>query len=94
MALLFNWTHSKSIDNVGENSAMNNAYCFSCDRSLSYLDTPDVVNLSGHYELPFGVGKKEVEPRSGRHDPRQLGCRGNLFAFERLSSGCFVTGQL
>ncbi|MEO8591711.1 MAG: TonB-dependent receptor [Candidatus Solibacter sp.] len=58
LALLFNWTHSKGIDNVGENSAINNAYCFSCDRSLSYLDTPDAVNLSGRYELPFGVGKK------------------------------------
>ena len=27
---------------------------------LSYLDTPDVVNLSGRYELPFGVGKKRL----------------------------------
>ena len=60
MALLFNWTHSKSIDNVGENTAVNNAYCFSCDRSLSYLDTPDVVNLSGRYELPFGIGKRRL----------------------------------
>lgn len=58
LALLFNWTHSKSIDNVNENSAMNNTYCFSCDRSVSYLDTPDAVNLSGRYELPFGAGKK------------------------------------
>ena len=59
MALLFNWTHSKSIDNVGENSSINNAYCFSCDRSRSYLDTPNAVNLSGRYELPFGVGKRK-----------------------------------
>jgi hypothetical protein len=58
LALLFNWTHSKSIDNVGENSSINNAQCFSCDRSVSYLDTPNTVNLSGRYELPFGVGKK------------------------------------
>jgi hypothetical protein len=58
LALLFNWTHSKSIDNVNENSSMNNAYCFSCDRSISYLDTPDAVNLSGRLELPFGKGKK------------------------------------
>src|SRR4029077_8974094 len=57
LALLFNWTHSKGIDNVGENSAINNYYCFSCDRSLSYLDTPDAVNLSGRYELPFSRGK-------------------------------------
>jgi hypothetical protein len=58
LALLFNWTRSKSIDNVGENSAINNAYCFRCDRSISYLDTPNVVNLSARYELPFGSGKK------------------------------------
>ena len=58
LALLFNWTHSKAIDNVAENSSINNAYCFSCDRSLSYVDTPDAVNLSARYELPLGVGKK------------------------------------
>jgi hypothetical protein len=58
LAILFNWTHSKAIDNVGENTSINNAYCFSCDRSLSYLDTPDAVNLSARYELPFGIGKR------------------------------------
>ncbi len=58
LALLFNWTHSKSIDNVGDTSAITNTYCFSCDRSLSYLDAPNVLNLSGRYELPFGTGKK------------------------------------
>ena len=58
LALLFNWTKSKSIDNVNENSSINNAYCFRCDRSISYLDTPNAVNLSGRYELPFGTGKK------------------------------------
>jgi hypothetical protein len=57
LALLFNWTWSKSIDNVGDTSAINNAYCFSCDRSLSQLDTPFVFNLSARYELPFGRGK-------------------------------------
>src|SRR3954454_14428256 len=46
---------SKSIDNVGANTSINNAYCFSCDRALSYLDTPNAVNLSGRYELPFGI---------------------------------------
>ena len=42
MALLFNWAHSKSFDNVGEiggsfgqASGFNNLYCFSCDRALS-----------------------------------------------------------
>jgi hypothetical protein len=60
MALMFNWTHSKSFDNVGENSAINNANCFSCDRSISYLDTPNVVNFSARYELPFGSGKTRL----------------------------------
>ena len=58
LALLFNWTHSKSMDNVGDTSAIGNAYCFSCDRSISYFDNPNVVNLSGRYELPFGVGRR------------------------------------
>jgi hypothetical protein len=61
LAILFNWTKSKSIDNVAENSSMNNAYCFSCDRSISYLDTPNSVNLSAHYDLPFGTGKKTLK---------------------------------
>jgi Carboxypeptidase regulatory-like domain len=60
LALLLNWTHSKSIDNVNDTSAINNAYCFSCDRSLSYLDTPNALNLSGRYELPFGTGKQKL----------------------------------
>jgi hypothetical protein len=55
-AILFNWTHSKSIDNVGENTSISN--CFSCDRSLSAFDTPNAANLSMRYELPFGTGKK------------------------------------
>jgi hypothetical protein len=65
LAMLFNYTHSKTIDNVGEiagsfgqAAGFNNLYCFSCDRALSYLDVPDYVNLSLRYELPFGVGKR------------------------------------
>jgi len=67
LAILFNWTHSKAIDNVGEisgfaglSSNFTNTYCFSCDKSLSYLDVPDYVNLSVRYELPFGTGKKMI----------------------------------
>ena len=67
MAVLFNWTHSKLIDNVGEiagsfgqSAGFNNAYCFSCDRSLSYLDVPEYLNLSMRYELPFGTGKSHM----------------------------------
>ncbi len=65
LAILFNYTRSKAIDNVGElgsflgqSSGFNNTYCFSCDRALSYLDVPNYVNLSLSYDLPFGVGKK------------------------------------
>src|ERR1022692_2194954 len=47
-----------SSDLSHENSSLNNVYCFSCDRSISYLDTPNALNLSGRYELPFGAGKK------------------------------------
>jgi hypothetical protein len=64
-AVLFNWTHSKVIDNVGEiagsfgqAAGFNNAYCFGCDRSLSYLDVPDYINTSVRYELPVGSGKR------------------------------------
>ncbi|MBI4902257.1 MAG: TonB-dependent receptor [Acidobacteria bacterium] len=65
IALLFNWTHSKLIDNVGEiagsfgqSAGVNNTYCYSCDRALSYLDIPDYLNLSLRYELPFGIKKR------------------------------------
>ncbi len=66
LALLFNITHSKLIDNVGEinngqSAAFNNTYCFSCDRALSYLDVPNYLNLSARYELPFGVGKRMLK---------------------------------
>lgn len=64
LAILFNYTHSKTIDNIGElggflgqSAGFNNFYCFSCDKALSYLDVPNVVNFSFRYELPFGVGK-------------------------------------
>ncbi|HLJ17831.1 MAG TPA: hypothetical protein VKV15_25265, partial [Bryobacteraceae bacterium] len=65
LALLFNYTLSKLIDNVGEinngqSAAFNNTYCFSCDRALSYLDVPDYINLSARYELPWGIGKPRL----------------------------------
>lgn len=67
LAILFNWTRSKAIDNVGEisgfaglSSSFTDSYCYSCDKSLSYLDVPDYVNLSVRYELPFGTGKKMI----------------------------------
>jgi hypothetical protein len=66
LALLFAWTHSKLIDNVGDfgtflgPAGFNNNNCFACDRSVSFYDIPDVVRLSLRYELPFGVGKPRL----------------------------------
>ncbi|MBL8209119.1 MAG: carboxypeptidase regulatory-like domain-containing protein [Bryobacterales bacterium] len=66
LALLFAYTHSKLIDNVGDfggflgPGSFNNSNCFSCDRSLSFYDIPDVVRTSLRYELPFGVGKPKL----------------------------------
>ncbi len=66
LAVLFAWTHSKLIDNVGDfggflgAGGFTNNYCFPCDRSLSFYDIPDVVRLSFRYELPFGVGKPHL----------------------------------
>jgi Carboxypeptidase regulatory-like domain/TonB dependent receptor/TonB-dependent Receptor Plug Domain len=66
LAMLFAWTHSKLIDNVGDfggflgAGGFNNNNCFSCDRSLSFYDIPDILRLSLRYELPFGVGKPRL----------------------------------
>ncbi|MCC6589141.1 MAG: TonB-dependent receptor [Bryobacterales bacterium] len=66
LALLFAYTHSKLIDNVGDfggflgPAGFANNNCFPCDRSLSFYDIPDVVRLSLRYELPFGVGKPRL----------------------------------
>lgn len=66
LALLFSYTHSKMIDNVGDYSTYlfaaggqpqdNN--CVRCDRSISLQDLPDVIRLSGQYELPFGRNRR------------------------------------
>ena len=65
LAVIFNYTHSKSIDNVGEafiavgaQNGFQNNNCFSCDRAISVQNVPDSVRLSFNYELPFGPGKK------------------------------------
>jgi hypothetical protein len=60
LALLLAYTHSKTIDNVGDYFLTNQAQdnnCLRCDRSISSQDLPDVIRLSGQYELPFGRGK-------------------------------------
>ncbi len=59
-ALLFAYTHSKMLDNVGDYLVSNQFQdnnCPSCDRSISQQDLANVVRLSGQYELPFGRGK-------------------------------------
>jgi len=60
LALLFAYTHSKIMDNVGDffnSSQFQDANCPSCDRSISQQDLANVIRLSGQYELPFGRGK-------------------------------------
>jgi hypothetical protein len=67
LALLFAYTHSKMIDNVGD--YFSNAFagaqpqdnsCVNCDRSISSQDLPNVIRLSAEYQLPFGYGKRFV----------------------------------
>jgi hypothetical protein len=63
LALLFAYTHSKMIDNVGDyfnSNQFQDNNCPSCDRSISGQDLADVIRLSGQYELPFGGGKPFV----------------------------------
>jgi hypothetical protein len=68
LALLFSYTHSKMIDNVGDYSTFlfaaggqpQNNNCVRCDRSISLQDLPDVIRLSGQYELPFGRNRRFV----------------------------------
>jgi hypothetical protein len=60
LAVLFSYTHSKMVDNVGDyfsyvlGGQSQNYNCLRCDRSISLQDLPDVIRLSGQYELPFG----------------------------------------
>jgi hypothetical protein len=65
LAILFAYTHSKTIDNIGEAlqaggdiTGFMNSNCFTCDRSLSLQHVPDVLRTSVRYELPFGYGRK------------------------------------
>jgi hypothetical protein len=63
LAILFAYTHSKMLDNVGDyflSGGFQDNYCPQCDRSISQQDLPDVIRISGQYELPFGRGKAFV----------------------------------
>ena len=64
LELLFGYTRSKAIDNVGEQtsvagsmSGFQDNYCFRCDRSLSDQNEPYSARLAVRYELPVGPGK-------------------------------------
>ena len=57
LSLLLGYTHSKSIDDIGESgtsSSIQDNGCRRCDRSIAALDQPNVVRLSSLYQLPFG----------------------------------------
>lgn len=64
LAVVFAYTYSKAIDNVGEMTsvagtmgALTDTYCPRCDRSLSDQNETHVLRWSTRYELPFGSGK-------------------------------------
>ncbi len=67
LAVLFAYTHSKTIDNVGDSNwqqgppATPNIYCFSCERALSVLDIADVVRFSYRYDLPLGKSRRWLQ---------------------------------
>jgi len=64
LAVLFGYTYSKAIDNVGEMTSVagtrngfQDDYCFVCDRSVSDQNQTNTARLAVRYELPFGPGK-------------------------------------
>lgn len=61
LAVLFAYTFSKALDNVGEMTSVagtytgfQDVYCPRCDKSRSDQDETHVVRWSTSYELPFG----------------------------------------
>jgi len=60
LALLFAYTYSKMMDNVGDyliSTQFQDAHCSACDWSVSQQDLTHVLRISGEYELPMGHGK-------------------------------------
>ncbi len=64
LEMLFGYTYSKAIDNVGEMTSVagtrngfQDNYCFVCDRAVSDQNQPFTLRLATRYELPFGPGK-------------------------------------
>jgi hypothetical protein len=64
LALLFAYTYSKMMDNVGDaliSTQFQDTYCSACDWSVSQQDLTQVLRISGEYELPMGHGKPFVQ---------------------------------
>jgi hypothetical protein len=64
LAVVFSYTYSKAIDNVGEMTsvagtmgAVTDTYCLPCDRSRSDQNETHVLRWNTRYELPFGSQK-------------------------------------
>jgi len=65
LAVIFSYTYSKALDNVGEMTsvagtmgALTDTYCPRCDRSVSDQNETHVLRWSTRYELPFGSGRQ------------------------------------
>jgi hypothetical protein len=54
LTLLANYTLSKQLEQWGFNDRWTNAY----QQGLYYLDRPQVLKVTGIYDLPFGKGKR------------------------------------
>ncbi|MGB7264288.1 MAG: hypothetical protein WBC92_02170, partial [Terracidiphilus sp.] len=67
LSLLFNYTHSKMMDNVGNyldfygGAAYQDNYCPKCDWSASEQDLRDVMRLAVDDQLPFGRGEAYLQ---------------------------------
>ena len=61
LSMVFAYTWSKSIDDVGESgtsASIQDNGCHRCERSIADLDQTNIVRLSTVYELPLGPNKK------------------------------------
>lgn len=60
LSLLVAYTRSKSIDDVGESgttATIQDNGCHRCERSVADMDQPNVLRMSGLYQLPVGPEK-------------------------------------
>src|SRR5215468_1874853 len=68
LAVLFGFTYSKSIDNVGEMTSVagtrngpQDNYCLVCDRSVSDQNEPYAMRMALRYDLPIGSGRRFIK---------------------------------